>query len=137
MNDSSHTQAGILLIKAAEDEAILDANGIPESILGFHAQQAIEKLIKALLSALLIPFELTHNLDRLRIALEATGETLPSTPLSLSELNDFAVVYRYDLLFQFAVPEKAELIETVRLVREHVVARIAALSAAPLPSPLQ
>ena len=84
MNDSSHTQAGILLIKAAEDEAILDANGIPESILGFHAQQAIEKLIKALLSALLIPFELTHNLDRLRIALEATGETLPSTPLSLA-----------------------------------------------------
>jgi len=50
MNDSSHTQAGILLIKAAEDEAILDANGIPESILGFHAQQAIEKLIKALIA---------------------------------------------------------------------------------------
>jgi hypothetical protein len=51
--------------------------------------------------------------------------------LSLSELNDFAVVYRHDLLFQFAAPEKAELIETVRLIREHITARIAALSAKP------
>jgi len=36
--------------------------GIPSSILGFHAQQAIEKLIKALLAQLSVPFELTHNL---------------------------------------------------------------------------
>ncbi len=131
MNGSSHTQTQILLIKAAEDEALLDADGIPESILGFHAQQAIEKLIKALLSARSVPFELTHNLERLQTALEASGEALPATPLPLSELNDFAVVYRYDLLFQFAAPDKNDLIETVRLIREYVTARIAALSAAP------
>lgn len=62
---------------------------------------------------------------------------MPDAPLPLSELNDFAVVYRYDLLFQFAAPERAELIETVRLIREHVVARIAALAATPWRSPLQ
>ena len=137
MNDSSHTQAEILLIKAAEDESILASDGIPESIFGFHAQQAAEKLIKALLSARLISFELTHNLDRLQMALEAAGETLPATPLPLDELSDFAVIYRYDLLFQVAAPEKAELIATVRLIREHVVARINALSAVPQPPPLQ
>jgi hypothetical protein len=137
MNDSPYTQAQILLIKAAEDEASLHLEGIPESILGFHAQQAVEKLIKALLSELSVPFELTHNLGRLQIALEAAGETLPATPLLLSELNDFAVVYRYDLLFQFASPERTDLIDTVRLIREHVVARIAALSAPPSPPPLQ
>jgi hypothetical protein len=131
MNNSSHTQAEKLLIKAAEDEAVLGLDGIPESILGFHAQQAVEKLIKALLSALLTPFEFTHNLDRLRITLEAAGEALASTPLQLDELNDFAVVYRYDLLFQLAAPDKADLIDTVRLIREHVVARIAALSTTP------
>jgi hypothetical protein len=104
---------------------------IPESILGFHAQQAVEKLIKALLAALAVPFELTHSLGRLQTALEAAGETLPSTPLHLDELSDFAVIYRYDLLFQVAAPDKAALIATVRLIREHVVARIAALSATP------
>lgn len=137
MIDSSYTQAQILLIKAAEDESILGSEDIPESILGFHAQQAVEKLVKAVLSALSVPFELTHNLDRLQTALEAAGESLPATPLPLSELNDFAVVYRYDLLFQLAVPDKAELIETVRLIREHIVARIHALSATPAPPPLQ
>jgi HEPN domain-containing protein len=80
MNESSYTQAQTLVIKAAEDEAILGLDGIPESILGFHAQQAVEKLIKALLSALLTPFELTHNLERLQIVLESAGETLPSSP---------------------------------------------------------
>lgn len=137
MSNGQYTQAQILLIKAAEDEASLHLAGIPESILGFHAQQAVEKLIKALLSELSVPFELTHNLGRLQTALEATGESLPATPLPLSELNDFAVVYRYDLLFQLAGPDRANLIETVRLLREHVHARIAALSGAPLPAPLQ
>jgi HEPN domain-containing protein len=131
MNSSSYTQAEILLIKAAEDETALHVDGNPESILGFHAQQAVEKLIKALLSARSVPFELTHNLDRLRTALKAAGESLPSTPLPLDELNDFAVVYRYDLLFQLATPSKADLTDTVRLIREHIVARISALSGTP------
>jgi len=41
------------------------------------------------------------------------------------------------LLFLRETPDVAELIETVRLIREHVVTRIAALSGAPLPPPLQ
>jgi hypothetical protein len=120
-----------LLIKAAEDERTLEAGGLSDSILGFHAQQAVEKLIKALLARLNVPFELTHDLGRLQVALASTGESLPATPVPLDQLNDFAVVYRYDLLFQFASPDLAELRETVRMIREHVVARIAALSATP------
>ena len=56
---------------------------------------------------------------------------LPITPVSLSDLNDFAVEYRYDLLFQHATPSVTELIETVRVIREHVVAQINGLSATP------
>jgi len=118
----------VLLIKAEEDEAALHIQGISDSIVGFHAQQAVEKLMKALLSELNTPYELTHDLGRLQKTLEAASERLPSTPLRLSALNDFAVVYRYDLLFQFESPSRADLIETVRLIREHVLARIAALS---------
>jgi len=93
--------------------------------------------MKALISARSAQFELTHNLLRLATALQNLGEVLPATPISLSDLNDFAVEYRYDLLFQHATPSGTELIETVRVLREHIVARINALSATPEPPPLQ
>jgi hypothetical protein len=57
--------------------------------------------------------------------------------LPLDDLSDFAFVYRYDLLFQLATPGKSDLIETVRLIREHVHACIVALTGTPLPPPLQ
>ena len=131
MSNGPHTQAEVLLIKASEDEVALHLQGIPDSILGFHAQQSVEKLMKALISARSSQFELTHDLHRLEQALKGLGETLPATPLRLSDLSDFAVEYRYDLLFQHSTPDKADLLETVRLIREHVVARIAVLSATP------
>jgi HEPN domain-containing protein len=49
MSSSPNTQAEILLIKASEDEAALHADGNPDAVLGFHAQQAVEKLIKSIL----------------------------------------------------------------------------------------
>ncbi len=137
MTGSPYSQAQILLIKAAEDEIALHVDGNPESVLGFHAQQAVEKLIKALLPQLATPFEFTHNLGRLQAALTGAGESLPVTPIPIGDLNDFAVTYRYDLFFQFVGPDKKDLIETVRLIREHIHARIVALSGAPLPPPLQ
>jgi hypothetical protein len=137
MSTTKPTQAQILLVKAAEDERALGAPDLSDSILGFHAQQAVEKLIKALLAQLNVDFEKTHDLERLQTALAALAESPPSTPIRLDQLSDFAVVYRYDLLFQFDSPDVSELIETVRLIREHVVARIAALSAGPEPPPVQ
>ena len=137
MSTTKPTQAQILLVKAAEDEKALGAHNLSDSILGFHAQQAVEKLIKALLAQLNVDFEKTHDLERLQTALAALGESLPPTPIPLDQLSDFAVVYRYDLLFQFDSPDVTELIETVRLIREHVTARIAALSGPPLSAPLQ
>ncbi len=131
MSTTKPTQAQILLIKAAEDESALGAPDLSDSILGFHAQQAVEKLLKALLAQLNVDFEKTHDLERLQTVLAALGESLPPTPIPLDQLSDFAVVYRYDLLFQFDSPDVTELTESVRLIREHVVARIAALSAAP------
>ena len=131
MSSGPYTPAQTLLIKAAEDEAALQAPENSDAIVGFHAQQAVEKLMKALLATLNVPFELTHNLERLRVALEATGEKLPPSSVQLSQLNDYAVVYRYDLLFQIASPDRNELIASVRTIREHVMSRIAALTATP------
>ena len=61
-----HDLAVLLLRKAAEDAAIvfLDAE-IPESIFGFHAQQAAEKLLKAVLIARGVEFPRRHQLRTL------------------------------------------------------------------------
>lgn len=131
MSSGLHTQAEVLLIKAAEDENALQARENSDAIIGFHAQQSIEKLLRALLSSLKLPFESTHNLDRLKVALEAAGENLPLIPVPWNQLTDYAVIYRYDLLFQITPPDRAQLISAVRVVREYVIQRIAALTPAP------
>jgi len=56
MSTIKPTQAQILLVKAAEDERAIGAPHLSDSILGFHAQQAVEKLIKALLAQLNVDF---------------------------------------------------------------------------------
>lgn len=131
MKGNLKATAEVLLLKAASDEAILSFALVSDSIVGFHAQQAVEKLMKALLTQLKIPYERTHSLNRLLILLESHGEFLPATALSLGDLNDFAVEYRYYTLPPVETLNRQELIETVRILREHIAARIAALAAAP------
>jgi HEPN domain-containing protein len=120
-----------MLLKAAEDEASIQLDELPDGPFGFHAQQAVEKLIKALLSQLSIAFDYTHNIAKLAQQLDDAGEKLPAVPVPLTELNKFAVVYRYDSIPNLEIPDRPAAIETVRLIREHVVARIAALSQTP------
>jgi HEPN domain-containing protein len=120
-----------LLLKAAEDETAIQIDELTDGPFGFHAQQAVEKLIKALLSQLSIPFDYTHDISKLAQQLQVAGENLPVGPDALTELNKFAVVYRYDSIPNLEIPDRPAAIETVRLIREHIVARISALSAAP------
>jgi len=120
-----------LLLKAAEDEATLQLDEIPDGPFGFHSQQAAEKLLKALLSQLGIPFDRTHDLTRLATQLNDAGEVLPVTPVDLAELNKFAVVYRYDGIPDLELPDRPGSIETVRIIREHVMARISAIASQP------
>ena len=131
MKGNLKTTTEVLLLKAASDEAVLSFALVSDSIVGFHAQQAVEKLMKALLTQLRIPYELTHSLNRLSILLESHGELLPATELTLGDLNDFAVEYRYYTLPPVEALNRHELIETVRILREHIVGRIAALTALP------
>jgi HEPN domain-containing protein len=123
-----------LLLKAAEDEASIQIKELPDGPFGFHAQQAVEKLLKALLSQLNIVFDYTHDISKLAQQLSDAGESLPEGPVALSDLNKFAVIYRYDSIPSLEIPDRPTIVKTVFLIREHVVARIAALSS---PPPLQ
>ena len=64
--------------------------GIPESAFGFHAQQAAEKLNKALINEHQVKYRHIHEIHLLVGELEKLGEVLPSTPYALVDLSDYA-----------------------------------------------
>ena len=88
-------------------------------------------MLKALLSQLSIEYKLNHDLDYLTALLKDAGEVLPDTLVDFSKIGTFAVRNRYDEIPEFHVLDRTAAIETVRLIREHVVARITALAATP------
>ncbi|MDP2787361.1 MAG: HEPN domain-containing protein [Pseudomonadota bacterium] len=62
----------------------------------FHAQQAIEKAFKAVMTAKNVPFGRSHNLLALAAALLEHGEDTPYPPDEVAALNPYAVLFRYD-----------------------------------------
>jgi len=97
----------VLLQKAAEDEytvdKLIDLPDSPDDVIGFHLQQATEKLLKALLSYLRIEYRYGHNLGELIHLLEKAGHRIPAELDDLRELTPFATVRRYDF-----IPEEGE-----------------------------
>ena len=126
-------QARRFLDKAAEDEALLDAvlakPEVADSIYGFHAQQAAEKLLKALLSVHAVRFQKTHDLHELLALLEDAGESLPPDLLQVDELTPFAVQWRYDYFTARASFDRVKVRSLVAKVRAFVEQRLK--SAAP------
>ena len=64
--------------------------------MGFHAQQAVEKALKAVCTLRNIEVRRTHDLAALAQALVVDGATLPISVDEFRTLNPFAVEYRYD-----------------------------------------
>ena len=93
------TVAEMLLASARQDLAacalLVDAPGIGDAIVGFHAQQSIEKSLKAVLSARLIEFRRTHDLLTLVDLFVDNELMLPPFSDWLDELNPYAVEARY------------------------------------------
>lgn len=92
--------AHALLRKAADDLYVArrlaaDA-GAPLWILGFHAQQAVEKSLKAVLALRGIEFPRTHNLVMLLELLRRAGVAAPPDGDDLARLIPFGVVARYE-----------------------------------------
>jgi HEPN domain-containing protein len=94
--------ATLLLQKAMQDQYVMNRlvedPSAPDETIGFHAQQAVDKLIKAVLAHRAIEYRRTHQLEELAAVLDDSG-IVP--PLELSEaiaLTPFAVELRYDVL---------------------------------------
>jgi HEPN domain-containing protein len=93
-------EARRLLAKAGEDEYVVDRLlehvAAPEAMVGFHAQQAAEKLLKAALFLAAAVPPRTHNLTQLMDLAAASGLQLPVECEALRWLTPYAVLYRYE-----------------------------------------
>jgi hypothetical protein len=94
----------LLLHKAAQDEAVLAALvGDPKfdnETVGFHAQQAVEKLLKAWLAFLGEDFPKVHRLETLLDLLAQCGKALPHELAEVTRLTPFGTdfvtrIYRW------------------------------------------
>lgn len=117
-----HDLAAVLLQKADQDIYVLkklagDAEA-PVEVYGFHAQQATEKLIKAILSNSAIPYTRTHRLGELVDLAEDNGIHLPGGVEFLVDLTPYAVEFRYDV---------APLDDYDELDRQEVLSQVLAL----------
>jgi len=95
----AYERARSLLVMARKDfDALRGMVGNPlfaDEVFGFHAQQAIEKSLKAWLSIRSVDYPLTHDLSRLLDLLE--GAKVDVAPYwSLVEFTVFAVQARYE-----------------------------------------
>ena len=118
-----HEKALLLLEKASEDEAlldeILDSERISDEIIGFHAQQAVEKLLKAVLSEFGVAYRKLHDLEKLLDLLTDNKIEVPNDIKELDVLSPYAVEFRYDILpseaeFPFDRAATRELVRKVR-----------------------
>lgn len=70
----------------------------PDDILGFHAQQAVEKTLKAVLALHDVRFPFVHDLKTLVDLLGKNNILFPKELEEVKRLTPFATVFRYDYL---------------------------------------
>ena len=98
MTERPATSIELLLRASSSDEETLGFP-VPDAAFGFHAQQAVEKLMKALLTSQTGSYPFTHDLLSLRKRIERSGITLPLFPFNLEKLTEYAGNSRYDVPF--------------------------------------
>jgi HEPN domain-containing protein len=98
MSDLKHARGmfGLAQGDLAAVREMADNPAYLDRIVGFHAQQAVEKALKAWLSLIHVEYPRNHNLNVLFELLKVKGQTIPPEFLALANLTNFAVFERYD-----------------------------------------
>jgi HEPN domain-containing protein len=114
--------AQILIEKARADEAALralaDAPEVPDVVLGFHAQQAVEKLLKAVLAHRQVEYEFRHDIEYLGELIETAGLGPPPRFDEATALTPWAVEFRYEDPPTGQALERVRVLDVVVAVRE-------------------
>lgn len=129
------------LCKANDDVRVVNllsenACGLANTI-AFHAQQAVEKYLKAFLTWHQIPFPKTHDIERLLSLIESVDAALAKSLADTSVLTVYGVEIRYPGDRQEASAEEAdEAVSLMRKTKEEIsVALDSALGKKKDPSP--
>lgn len=77
-------------------QLLIETGRAPNETIGFLAQQASEKFIKAILVCNGVAVERTHDLERLSSLADRAGLILPVPSTALRYLNPYAVALRYE-----------------------------------------
>ncbi len=117
------------LAKARQDvraaEVILEADVADYENVGFHAQQAAEKLIKAVLVRHQVEFPKTHNIALLRQLVAAIDRGLADRLAAADALTPFGVEFRYPGDMPPVSREQgAEALRLAREARDAVMAHL-------------
>jgi len=115
------------LLRASRDDA--ENLGLPvnDRTFGFHAQQTVEKLLKALIGAHGEKYQYTHDLGELIRHAEALAEAVPMASRSLEDLTLYAGRWRYQEPAALHAEAREELLLKIQLLRAFVLERIAVL----------
>ena len=126
MNGIDHAQE-LLRLGRADLRAMTgmhDPEVFTDAIFGFHAQQALEKGLKAWLAAMDVLFPLTHDISRLLPLLEKRGVNVADL-WHWVELTPFAVEHRYAWPSDEEPPlNRVDLIDQVHKLLEHINGQI-------------
>ncbi len=119
--------------KAEEDLTVAEylltmGERCPFATVCFHAQQLVEKYLKALLASHSVPFPKTHDLAELASALPKS-QALPVDSAELGLLKRYAVESRYPGDWEpITRQESDEAVRIAKRVRETIRARLSELT---------
>ena len=96
----SRELAELFFGKAHQDEFVLDMlisdPASPDEVIGFHAQQAVEKMLKAVLVLHAVRLGKIHEIAQLLALLRENHIPYPAEFEELDRLSPFAVDFRYE-----------------------------------------
>ena len=123
-----HEQALLFFRKAEADLDLLDevlaSPRVGDEIIGFHCQQAAEKLLKAPLSEFGVPFPRTHSLRLLMDLLADSGQPLPDELANLDTLTPFGTLFRYEDVPSDVQLDRQTAREMIRVLRAHAESQV-------------
>lgn len=106
-SEADYNDARALLLAACKDwqalEGMCDKTVFADEIFGFHAQQAVEKTLKAWLALSGVEYPRTHDISLLLSVLRLQEQDVDAY-YDLLEFNPYAVQFRYTAFAEIGEP---------------------------------